>query len=618
MERLYFYEIRKMYKLKYGKRLNSTNDKIIQRLEQYKICYENGLYYIQTKDKQKESEKIIQMLYLYNQIFHEKDLVKKYHLLIQTLPEYFRITFPGTIAYHGKYVGNVLEKRKNKNAQMVHAFNALKTMLSLMNKELSEYSNLELVELIKSEIFTSTQKQHTVWFLTYIYNLMPEKFNFNVEMTMLKREKIKAENDFYSPAEWGSLLNTFLDIDKHLENAYRDHFYARYWLYVVLHFSLAWRKSDILNFPSLEILIDVEKYTLEWFENHAFTINEAQKIINSIKLVAEQYSTQKTGARKHFNIPRFAVITTAIVFIICEQWRRRKGDSILFGTFDLKAKAINKRFPVDIPFFSLKANRTLLSFFSEKASEIDELSGQASFLTSYMRSHKTTLMGTSDTTIEYLRSNYDERMSTNMGKQIIDRGAFGWLYHKLIDVAGSEKATFRENTMLIAEIRKNTTVQQLDKISGLLLDCLKTERTTLLDEIYSWSEEEIKEKTTLLLSGKLLSKTEDVYCLVSGKCPYPTENKCMLCKYSIPTVFSLMLVGNELKRLLEELGMTNEEYKIDRIRYTYQIGRLILIAHEAVEELGREYVESFIVLEEINNLIKTETNKMIFLEEKYR
>lgn len=248
--------------------------------------------------------------------------------------------------------------------------------------------------------------------------------------------------------------------------------------------------------------IDVEKYTLEWFENNVFTINEAQKIINSIKLVAEQYSIQKTGARKHFNIPRFAVIITAIAFIICEQWRRKKGDNILFGMFVLKAKAINKRFPVDIPFSSLKANRTLLSFFSEKASEIDELSGEASFLTSYMRSHKTTLMGTSNTTIEYLESTYDERMSVDIGKQIIDRGAFGWLYNKLIDMAGSKKATFRENTMLIAEIRKSTTVQQLDKISGLLLDYFKTERTTLLDEIYSWSEEEIKEKTMFLLNGR--------------------------------------------------------------------------------------------------------------------
>lgn len=616
MERLYFCEIKKMYREKYKRNLCSTNDKISTRLEGYQTYQVNGQYFIKTKNKQKESEKIVDLLHTYNEAYYEKDIIKKYNLLIKTLPEQYLLSFPKTVGYHEKYVSNLMETRKNKNAQMVHAFNALKTMLSLMNKELSEYSNVELVELIKNEIFTSTQKQHTVWFLTYIYNLMPEHFNFNVEMTMLKREKIKAEDDFYSLVEWGSLLNTFLDIDKHLDNAYRDHFYARYWLYVVLHFSLAWRKSDILNFPSLEILIDVEKYTLEWFENHAFTINEAQKIINSIKLVAEQYSTQKTGARKHFNIPRHTVITTAIAFIICEQWRRRKGDSILFGMFVLKAKAINKRFPMDIEFSSLKANRTLLSFFSEKASEIDELSGQASFLTSYMRSHKTTLMGTSDTTIEYLRSNYDERMSLDIGKQIIDRGAFGWLYNKLIDMAGSKKATFRENTMLIAEVRKSTTVQQLDKISGLLLDCLKTERTTLLDEIYSWSEEEIKEKTTLLLSGKLLSKTEDVYCLVSGKCPYPTENKCMLCKYSIPTVFSLMLVGNELKRLLEELGMTNEEYKIDRIRYTYQIGRLILIAHEAVEELGREYVESFIVLEEINNLIKTETNKMIFLEEK--
>lgn len=509
MERLYFNEIRKMYKEKYKKRFCSTNDKISTRLEEYQTYQTNGQYFIKTQNKQKESEKIVDLMHTYNEAHYEKDIIKKYNLLIKTLPERYQLSFPKTIRYHEKYVNNLMETRKNKNKHMVHAFNSLKTMLSLMDKELSLYSNLELVELVKSEKFTSTTKQHTVLFLTYIYNLMPEQFNFNVEMSMLKREKIKAEDDFYSPVEWENLLNTFLDIDRHLENAYRDHYYARYWLYVVLHFSLAWRKSDVLNFPSLDILIEVEKYTLEWFENNVFSINEAQKIINSIKLVAEQYSTQKTGARKHFNIPRFAVITTAIAFVVCEQWRRQKDDNILFGMFNLKANAINKRFPMDIPFSSLKANRTLLSFFSEKASEINELSGEASFLTSYMRSHKTTFMGTSNTTITYLRSTYDERMSVDVGKQIVDRGAFGWLYNKLIDVADSKKNTFRENTMLIAEMRKNTSVQQLDGISGFLLDFIKTERTTLLDEIYSWSAEEIKEKTTLLLSGKLLSKTED-------------------------------------------------------------------------------------------------------------
>ena len=137
----------------------------------------------------------------------------------------------------------------------------------------------------------------------------------------------------------------------------------------------------------------------------------------------------------------------------------------------------------------------------------------------------------------------------------------------------------------------------------------------LLNEIYSWQEDEIKEKTELLFSGKLMSRTEDVSCLMNGRCPYPTEDKCMLCKYSIPTTFSLAMAGDELKRLLTEFGRTNAEDVIDRINLTYQIGKLVMILKEAIDRFGYEYIETYIDYKEINELIKKETPNMIFLEE---
>ena len=76
-----------------------------------------------------------------------------------------------------------------------------------------------------------------------------------------------------------------------------------------------------------------------------------------------------------------------------------------------------------------------------------------------------------------------------------------------------------------------------------------------------------------------------------------------------------MLVGGELKRLLAELGRTAEEYRVDRIRLTYQIGRLILLVKEAVKEMGYEYIETYIDQEEINELIREQSPNMIFLEE---
>lgn len=616
MEKLFFYEIRKMYKEKYKRDICSTNDKLSRRLEGYETYRLDGkYYYIKTQNKQQECEKIVERLYAFNEALREKDLMKKYLLLIQTLPEELRLLFPDTIVYHQKYVSNLMEKRKNKNSPMMHSFNALKTLLSLMDKELSEYSDVELVKLAQNEKFTSTTKRHTVDFLKYIYYLAPDKFDFNVEMTIHRRKKVKTDEDFYSPEQWVTFINTFFDIDRHLEKAYNDAFYARHWLYGVLHMSLAWRKSDILNIPALEVLDDVEKYTINWFENNEFTINEAQRIINTIKFVVEQYTVQKTGARKHFNIPQIAVIPTAIAFIITEQWRRKKGDTILFGRFWARAWKINKLFNLNTEFSSLKANRSLLSFFNEKTSEINALSGEAGFLTSYMRSHKVTKMGTSDTTTIYLHSTYDEKEAVSMGKQIIDRGLFGWIYHILLDLSENVQHTFKKNTELISEMTKNIPVQKVEAITKTMYSIVK-EKDALLQEIYSWDENEIKEKVELLLKGKLLSRVDDIFCIKNGNCPYYTENKCVLCKYSIPTTFSLLMIGQELKGLLEELKETREECSVDRVKLTYQITKLINIIKEATVEFGQEYIETYINFEEINNLIEIETPKMIFLEDK--
>lgn len=619
MQKLTLEEIRHRYKEKYEERLSENNDELKKNLEGYRINYDGQHYFIEVQNKQEECEQIADFLNVQKK---EPDVVKKYHLLLQTLPENYRQKFPDTLKYHNGYITYLINRRKNKSIQMVQSFKALKTMLSLMDKEIAAYSDEEMAELIKNKSFTTTMKQHAVWFIKYIYNKAPEQFQFNVEMSMLRRETIRGEEDFYTAEEWAAFADVFFDIDRHIGKAYENCYYARCWLYALLHMSLAWRKSDVLSIPALNNPIDVSKYTLEWFDGNSFSIIEAQKIINYVKLEAEQYHTQKTGAKKHFNIAQTALIPTAVALIICERWRRagkeadknKNRSNMLFGSFEADTKRMTKMFGLETDFLSMKANRTLLSMFNEKAGGVDGLSGKAGTLTSYMRSHKISKMGNANITKVYLHSTYDEKESVSMGKQSIDRGLFGWLYDRLLDMAGNKRNTFKENTELIAQIKEKIPAWKAEGISGALYGIVK-EREMLLNEIYSWQEDEIKEKTELLFSGKLPSRIDDVSCLMNGRCPYPTEDKCMLCRYSIPTTFSLTMAGDELKRLLTEFGRTNAEDVIDRINLTYRIGKLIMILKEAIDRFGYEYIETYIDYKEINELIKKETPNMIFLEE---
>lgn len=614
MQELTFAKIRHRYKEKNEKRLRASDAMLEKKLEEYRVyqggqdCFDEG------QDAQDECEKFVDFLTMQNNALHAEQVQEKYNLLVQTLPKEYQERFPDTIRRHAGYTRYFINKRKNLKRNMANHFKALKTMLSLMDKEITEYSDEELAELMRDHSFTTAARQYAVWFLTYIYNQKPEQFKFTLEMSMLRRETVRGEEDFYTPEEWASFAAVFFDIDRHIEKAFADCFYARSWLYALLHMSLAWRKSDVLHIPALENLIDISEYTLDWFEENAFSIADAQQIINHVKLAVEQYHTQKTGAKKHFNIPQAALLPTAIAFIICEQWRRKKGQAMLFEKFYVDTGKMTEMFGLETGFLSMKANRTLLSMFNETAGGMAELSGKAGTLTSYMRSHKTSKMGNANITKVYLRSTYNEDESVAMGKQSIDRGFFGWLYDRLLDLADNKQRTFKENTELIVQMKEAIPARNLESISGALYGAIK-EREMLLNEIYSWQEDEIKEKTELLFSGKLMSRTEDVSCLMNGRCPYPTEDKCMLCRYSIPTTFSLAMAGDELKRLLTEFGRTNAEDVIDRINLTYQIGKLIMILKEAIDRFGYEYIETYIDYKEINELIKKETPNMIFLEE---
>lgn len=134
----------------------------------------------------------------------------------------------------------------------------------------------------------------------------------------------------------------------------------------------------------------------------------------------------------------------------------------------------------------------------------------------HIRSHKTSKMGNANITKVYLRSTYNEKESVGMGKQSIDRGFFGWLYDRLLDLADNKRRIFKENTELIVQMKETLPAWKVERISGALYGIVK-EREMLLNEIYSWQEDEIKEKTELLFSGKLMSRTDDVSCLMNKK-----------------------------------------------------------------------------------------------------
>lgn len=91
MQKLTLEEIRYRYKEKYEERLSGNNDELKKNMEGYRINYDGKHYFIEVQNKQEECEQIVDFLNVQKK---EPDVVKKYHLLLQTIPENYRQEFP--------------------------------------------------------------------------------------------------------------------------------------------------------------------------------------------------------------------------------------------------------------------------------------------------------------------------------------------------------------------------------------------------------------------------------------------------------------------------------------------------------------------------------------------
>ena len=85
-----------------------------------------------------------------------------------------------------------------------------------------------------------------------------EECAFDIRLSLKREAKAKTEEDFYTEDEWERYVNFIFDIDLHIERAFENPLYAKYWLYCLLQCSLAWRVEDILSMPALQIQ-DIEK-----------------------------------------------------------------------------------------------------------------------------------------------------------------------------------------------------------------------------------------------------------------------------------------------------------------------------------------------------------------------
>lgn len=471
---------------------------------------------------------------------------------------------------------------------LVSSMNELRLKHKAENFDVDSLTEIDVRKIITSKDIPVAYIRNFGYYLSYL----KENNLINIDITIKVKQgrNIKKDTDFYSLEEWSYFVNLAVDIDKHIQKAMNNVIYAKCWLYLLLHLCLAWRRSDILSMPTLDNLLDIEKYDLKWFEENVFKMKDANYIINNTKLAVEQYHTQKTNAYKHFNIPDSLKVPVAIAIMIVEQWRRKMITELLFGKDSFSSTQILANYlgePMN-QFSSIKANRTLLSFVDNLAEEVE--ASEYVKISTYMRSHKTNYYNMSDTTSIYLHSMYSDTELNEVTIQLYDRGMFGWLYDSLLKVAADEKVPKKEQTDLIVQMKQGISADRLEQLSELLYQQSIT-KERVINEIMKLSHDEIKNVIKKLADGSLTSKQDGVMCIRKNNCKYPVRTDCVNCEYSIPTVYTLLSVCTELNNIFQK-KIPSCQY--DKIRTLDKMLKLYSVVKEAENTFGEEYVNSYI------------------------
>lgn len=549
-------------------------------------------------------EELMEDYYIFYDVKGEENPYERYKKEIKNLDSGHVVPAKTARAFD-EFAGQQMEKTKNQMQKVKTLISLWKYLSNALDKEIYLYKNDEIYGLIKGAEMGQREKAELCLFLKFIADIYGENCAFDIRLSPKREAKVKTEHDFYTEDEWEGYVNFIFDIDMHIEKAFSNPLYAKYWLYCMLQCSLAWRAEDILNMPALQIQ-DIEKYTLGWFSLNEFTYALAWEVINAVKKFIEQDRVGKTGAKKHFIILNSFAVATAIGFIICERHRQDVGDTCLFGKFWLNYKTMVNQLGPEIEGFSnLKAVRTILSFANETASRMN-YSGQAVNIASYMRSHIVDKSGFSNMTATYLKSSFDERELLSLPARMGEFGLFGWLYNEILTAMDKKSKSDREK--IIGVIREDIVPARLEGYSGYLLQEQK-KRSEIVAEIMGYEKDSLRELCKGLKNGKRQGKKEDIYC-VRPTCPYPTSWNCELCGYAVPSIHAIHVVGQEASGLLDRL-ISGKGTDRDRERYSFQLFKLLTILKEAKEEFGEEFVSSFVdygaigkKLEELRNTKK--------------
>jgi len=423
--------------------------------------------------------------------------------------------------------------------------------------------------------FNEIPKRHSkviYQYLRQVYNKLNAEgmkaFDFNKVNDPSKFAKKYHDKSIYEYEMYKKIYNYTKDISLHKEKAIKDtlkeisidgesrnvkyqknvKYYASSWLYVLLHLNNAWRHSDVIKFPQVD-LRGTQITDLDWLLENELSDKDVDFIINQV--YRTEIIVSKTQVKNYFFCSDKLKKPLATAIAICQLRVNRHSplrESIIdFGNkrqnfSDVRCKHFFELFhDGDFRFSSRKMNRTLLSYIYVLLSKMRK--GKAGLKTvQKMRGHLE-----KETTNVYI--DIPEEELNFLTSQLFARGSFGFIYDTFLDVLQGVEIDRGKRTTDVQFLEKYFGgIHKIEEIAGFL-NVIQSDRKAILERILSMGLDEALNFVHKIETNQLPSKQDNVQCMLAetGCVKKGQGISCFDCAYAIPNYYALSALGSSLQ-----------------------------------------------------------------------
>lgn len=261
-------------------------------------------------------------------------------------------------------------------------------------------------------------------------------------------------------------------------------------------------------------------------------------------------------------------------------------------------------------------NYTIATYFEEEGNDATEYRSEVYSYLSMMRSHKLNdMLSLTDTTMIYIKADNKDSSVSEIAYHTTVRGAFGWLYHILLNYVDKKFESLEDETNCILALEDKYSPNEIEQVAEYLIQ-EKSIRREVLKTLIVFDRNDVKIFLKNIGTAQTVGKMKEFPCIIGKKCPMKGAN-CAYCGFSIKTLHSLLIYKEELYKIIDVIERENDEIILQK--YLYLFYKIKLVIDEFKKEfdcVDKEYINAFIDMKEVKQRMnKLSADKAHILQE---